>query len=105
MLFLTLENTNLSLCSVKSRLADSEVSEKLLGTIVWELYHCTLFIMEHFSNFNEDMLCSFCMETMAECLKSSRKLDLIKVLLQTVMLVSRSFNHYASFLEALEFLM
>ncbi|KAM0953179.1 putative separase [Dioscorea sansibarensis] len=61
------------------KLADSEVSEKLLGTIVWELYHCTLFIMEHFSNFNEDMLCSFCMETLAECLKSSRKPDLVKM--------------------------
>ncbi|KAH7656747.1 Peptidase C50 separase protein [Dioscorea alata] len=61
------------------RLADSEVSEKLLGTIVWELYHCTLFIMKHFSNFNEDLLCCFCVETLAECLKSSRKFDLIKM--------------------------
>ncbi|KAJ0987621.1 hypothetical protein J5N97_005977 [Dioscorea zingiberensis] len=60
------------------RVADCEASEKLLGTIVWQLYNCTLFMMEHFSNFNEDLVCSFCMATLAECSKSSRKIDLIK---------------------------
>ncbi|XP_077213689.1 separase isoform X2 [Tasmannia lanceolata] len=52
---------------------DSDAFDKYHRLLVGNLYHCALFMAGESHCFDADLVHSFCLTTLAECLKSSRK--------------------------------